>query len=484
MMLRSGIHKRRLFDSELQRRTSLEDSARKLQLQGSGSGCSDSVPASEAVLMLQAVWRGHLDRVECAKRKGRSKPFGYYTHTLGLSYIPEVRTSRQVSWGQWLFDVFDEPNSSNFAYTVSLVIIATIGLSIFGFIMETVATFYFEHMRVIEAVEVFCTAVFSVEYCCRLAVCEKGGISLVQFMLSPFNALDLLAILPFYIELVLKSAGFSNAPTLRALRVVRLIRVVRVFKLGRYAAGMRLTAKALIASSQAISVLVFLLGMGCVVFSSALYHFERMSCPLTETLSAADLISYAQECDDAYNRGWSPQFGLCCTADGSPNDFPSIIAAMWWAMVTMTSVGYGDVYPKTSQGKCLGFVVMLTGMVVIALPVAIVGQKFQDVYESHRLETAKDAAAARMAVPGEQWSLVPTSDAVEKLRNLHIKDSALATSVTKLTLCLPEVWEQREQIMRGRIGERVKSERINAKTRRLLSGVEAQGDVSTSEPET
>jgi len=213
--------------------------------------------------------------------------------------------------------------------------------------------------------------------------------------------------------------------------------------------------------------------MGVVLFASALFYAERMSCPEFEEMSTLDLERYAADCADLFNKGVSPRYGLCCNDSGSPNDFPNIMAAAWWAMVTMTSVGYGEVVPRTSQGKCIGFVVMLTGMLVIALPAAIVGQKFQDAYESHNMDSAKDAAAARMRVPGERWTLVPSSDITARLKALKIKDSATANSVAKFTMCLVEVWEQREQEMRARRYQLEVHDEINANLSRLLTGIQA-----------
>merc|ERR1719424_900212 len=95
--------------------------------------------------------------------------------------------------------------------------------------------------------------------------------------------------------------------------------------------------------------------MGVVLFSSALYYLEKLSCPELETLSRTQFLLYEGECHDDFNRGYSPSFGLCCTEESSPNDFPSVVAAFWWSLVTMTSVGYGEVYPRTTLGKCVGF---------------------------------------------------------------------------------------------------------------------------------
>merc|ERR1711881_696010 len=83
--------------------------------------------------------------------------------------------------------------------------------------------------------------------------------------------------------------------------------------------------------------------------------------------------------------------GLCCDEFDSPNDFRSIIDAFWWSFVTMTTVGFGDVYPRTWLGKVVGTFSMLSGILIIALPVAIVGRKFQEIYESYAGEEKSTA---------------------------------------------------------------------------------------------
>jgi hypothetical protein len=235
---------------------------------------------------------------------------------------------------------------------------------------------------------------------------------------------------------------------------------------------MRIMGKALRRSSQPLSVLVFVLLMGVILFSSALYHVERLSCPDRDDMTASELEKYGIECDDPFYKGVSPSHGLCCTEDSTPNDFPSIIAASWWSMVTMTSVGYGDVYPKTTLGKFVACVNMFVGVMLIALPVAIVGKKFQDVYETHDLENEKLQSSLKMKSTGEVWSLKPPSDVIQRLRHLRIKDSDLASSVSDLTCCLEQLWEEREQLSREYKGELERAEEASTNLQRLLKDLE------------
>jgi voltage-gated potassium channel Kch len=389
----------------------------------------------EAALKIQACWRGrrsrnavkkrlHKQKSENTKRKDRKKNWGFYTHSLALTSsapnaLLDLESPSSTRRSIWL--LLEEPSSSKAAQALSILCIFFIVISITGFILETVPEYYDASPVAWAALEVACTGIFTLEYLGRLAVCEEGSVSHLRFILSPMNVFDLMAVLPFYVELTLSSSGVQDTPFLRVFRLVRLARVIRIFKLGRYATGMRLFGEALAQSGTAISVLVFLLCMGVVVFSSALFYVEKLSCPEVDELMVHEKTKYDIECADEFYKGVSPTFGLCCTEDSHPADFPSVISAFWWSLVTMTSVGYGEVYPRTTLGKSVGFIAMLVGMVLIALPVAIVGQKFQDVYDNHDLEEAKRRAAVRMKVMGEVWSLVPASNVLSKMKKMKIK---------------------------------------------------------------
>mmetsp|Transcript_109638 Transcript_109638/g.338441 ORF Transcript_109638/g.338441 Transcript_109638/m.338441 type:complete len:478 (+) Transcript_109638:78-1511(+) len=428
----------------------------------------------KAAVKIQSIWRGHHERNYTERRRCRSKPWGYFTHTLVLTYVPPGRNSSipGISSKRKIYLLLEEPSSSRAATLVSVVIVSTIVCSIGTFMLETLPELYSSATELWIMIEIICTLIFTAEFGFRLGVCDEGGLSRLRFLTTPLNFFDMLAILPFYLDVVLKSLGITHTVILGLPALVRFIRLVRIFKLGRYASGMRLMGEAILHSTQAISVLVFLLCMGVVLFSSALFHVERLSCPMREELSDQDLREYAQECADDYNRGVSPKYGLCCTEESAPNNFPSIVAAAWWSMATMTTVGYGEIYPRTTLGKCVGFFAMLVGMVLIALPVAIVGQKFTDIYESHDHDEAKrHRTGARLVAENKVWSLVPSSEVLHSLRHLPIKDPSLAAAVGKLAHSLEEVWEEREQLGRHRRFTVDRHEAVCGKALRLLDGM-------------
>jgi len=431
------------------------------------------VTQDEAAVKIQSVWRGRKQRADCQKRRDRNKPWGYYTHTLGLTYLSACRGENSAKLNKRsIYLLLEVPDSSWQAQILSAFIIVMIVVSITAFVLETVPGVYDESPTAWFTLEVFCTAVFTIEYTCRLAVCEESKLTRLMFATQALNVCDLIAILPFYLEILLSGIGVQETSIVRVLRVVRLFRVTRVFKLGRYASGMRLMGTALKNSSQAISVLVFLLCMGVMIFSSALYHVEKLSCPERKGMIATDLNQYLHECAEVFNRGWSPRFGLCCNEHGAPNDFPSIIAASWWSVVTMTSVGYGEVYPRTALGKCVGFVAMLVGMVLIALPVAIVGQKFQDVYETHGASEPKFRGFSKLLGTDEAWTLVPPSDICSRLKKLRLKDPTLTSSVLTMVARLEDSWEVREVLGRERKIGFERQTMMNTSLRKVISGME------------
>merc|ERR1719171_971262 len=169
--------------------------------------------------------------------------------------------------------------------------------------------------------ETLCTAIFTAEYVLRFLVCDVAGVKKMQFVKDPLNVFDLIAIAPFYIQLAFSMV--EDARALRILRAVRLIRLFRIFKLSRYSSGMRMMAEAIRDSVQALWVLIFILSIGIILFSSMIYYVEKMECPARETLDKAAVEQYLLECVTS-SSGFSETYGLCCDDYDSPLMFPSI----------------------------------------------------------------------------------------------------------------------------------------------------------------
>eukprot|EP01062_Namystynia_karyoxenos_P012351 TRINITY_DN1443_c0_g2_i1.p1 TRINITY_DN1443_c0_g2~~TRINITY_DN1443_c0_g2_i1.p1 ORF type:complete len:1477 (+),score=323.44 TRINITY_DN1443_c0_g2_i1:73-4431(+) len=267
--------------------------------------------------------------------------------------------------------LFSDPTSSLWARVVSGFFMLLILLSTATFLLETVPKFssdkdYGDPARacmwfVIESIFI---AFFSFEYFVRWAT--EPWETIGAFPVDPFNIVDLIAIAPFYLELV--ASGFK-APCgatseeeddagfgldLRFIRVVRLARVFRVMKLGRNLDATRVLTKTFSRSREALMVPFFFLLLGMIVFSSLIYLVEQGD---------------YRESEDRY-------FITDSQGHEAEAVYPSIPDSLWWALVTMTTVGYGDVTPRTALGKAINSMAMMFGVLFFAMPIAIVGAEF------------------------------------------------------------------------------------------------------------
>lgn len=270
--------------------------------------------------------------------------------------LPENEFQRRV----WL--LFEYPESSTAARLIAIFSVVIILLSIVIFCLETLPEF--KHYRLVnETIEEddipkFGEPFFIIETCCiiwftselmvRFASCpEKIG-----FFKNIMNLIDIVAIIPYFITLgtVIADENKSNnqAMSLAILRVIRLVRVFRIFKLSRHSKGLQILGQTLKASMRELGLLIFFLFIGVILFSSAVYFAE---------------------------------------ADAEQTHFKSIPDAFWWAVVTMTTVGYGDMRPIGVWGKLVGSLCAIAGVLTIALPVPVIVSNFNYFY--HR-ETESD----------------------------------------------------------------------------------------------
>ncbi|XP_044534226.1 potassium voltage-gated channel subfamily A member 6 [Gracilinanus agilis] len=202
-------------------------------------------------------------------------------------------------------------------------------------------------------VETLCIVWFTFELLVRFSACPSKP----AFFRNIMNIIDLVAIFPYFItlgtELVQQqeqqpgstgggsSQNGQQAMSLAILRVIRLVRVFRIFKLSRHSKGLQILGKTLQASMRELGLLIFFLFIGVILFSSAVYFAE---------------------------------------ADDDDSLFSSIPDAFWWAVVTMTTVGYGDMYPMTVGGKIVGSLCAIAGVLTIALPVPVIVSNFNYFY--------------------------------------------------------------------------------------------------------
>ncbi len=217
-----------------------------------------------------------------------------------------------------------------------LAILLLIALNVLVVILETVDSINAEFGECFHLFEIVSVVIFTIEYGARLWVCTlKAGYrhpvtGRLRFALTPLALIDLIAILPYFLPL------FFNID-LRCIRAMRLFRIFRILKIGRYSESMKVFVRVFRAKKEELLITLFTVFVMLVISSSVMYAVEN---------------------------------------EVQPEKFSSIPATMWWALITLTTVGYGDVFPVTIAGKILGGVLALLGVGLFALPAAILASAF------------------------------------------------------------------------------------------------------------
>ena len=202
------------------------------------------------------------------------------------------------------------------------------------------------------------------------------------------NLIDLSACLPFWIGVVTEIINpDSDGAALGFIRVIRLVRIFRVFKFGRYSQGIQMFTGAIAKSTQPLSVLLFMLVLSVILLSSIMYMAEGEIGVIATNVNATNHDAYVEL---LYWTGVDATTHLHC--------FGTIPRTFWWAVITMTTVGYGDCYPITIGGKMLAMMTTVLGVLILALPITVIGSNFQkmvEMYEEesgmlHQFDTSED----------------------------------------------------------------------------------------------
>lgn len=213
-----------------------------------------------------------------------------------------------------------ENSDTRLGKTFDLTIQALIVLSLVSFSIETLPSISDDTRTLLRNFEIFSVVVFTVEYIARILVATNKK----SFIFSFFGIVDLCAILPFYL---------ATSLDLRSLRSFRLLRLVRILKLARYSDATKRFHRAFIIMKEELAlfffstlIIIYLTGVG-------IYYFENPT---------------------------------------QPDAFSSVFHSLWWAVVTLTTVGYGDIYPITVGGKIFTFFILFIGLGIVSIPAGIV----------------------------------------------------------------------------------------------------------------
>lgn len=207
-----------------------------------------------------------------------------------------------------------------FDLSIQLLIIA----SLVTFSIETLPDLDADTRTWLSAFETVTVVIFTVEYLLRLAVADHK----LRFVFSVFGIIDLVSILPFYL---------SSGVDLRSVRAVRMLRLFRVLKLARYSRAIRRVHRALLIAREELILFV------CVTL-------------LLLYLAAVGIYYFGNE--------------------AQPKQFASVFHSLWWAVATLTTVGYGDVYPVTVGGRIFTFFVLMIGLGVVSIPAGLIASAF------------------------------------------------------------------------------------------------------------
>ena len=255
--------------------------------------------------------------------------------TVPRRYSSYKRIKRQV---HLLLDPTD--GGTSWDKLVNAVIVVLILANLLTVCMETVESLYVTYKNYFEGFELFSVIVFSLEYLLRLWSCTsvrkyKHPIrGRLRFMFSPGALVDLAAILPFYLPL--------SSLDLRSLRLLRMVRFMRFFKLARFLNASRVIRRVFTSKRDELLISVLMVFALIVLAASLMYFVEH---------------------------------------DAQPDKFSSIPETMWWSVATLTTVGYGDVYPVTGVGKTLTACISILGIGMFALPAGILASGFSEEFK-------------------------------------------------------------------------------------------------------
>lgn len=234
------------------------------------------------------------------------------------------------------------------SHFVDSFIILLVFLNIIAIALESVDSFSQNYHDFFVYFEVFSVMVFTIEYLIRIWVCTEDEEyshpiwGRIRFMFTPLMILDLCAILPFYLAIFVGDSRF--------LRVLRLARILRLTKLARYYKSFGLLGDVLYERREDLILTLFFISILLVFSSFTIYFFEH---------------------------------------EAQPDAFPNIPAALWWGVITLTTIGYGDIYPITLVGKIFTSIIAITGLGLFALPAGILGAGFIEQVQKRKEEREK-----------------------------------------------------------------------------------------------
>ncbi len=216
--------------------------------------------------------------------------------------------------------IFEADTPAGKLFDISLLFVILISVLIV--MLESVTSVTAGQLQILKILEWVITAIFTIEYILRIIIVEKP----FRYIFSFYGIIDFLSVIPTYLGLII-----VGSQSLMVIRILRLLRVFRILKLTRYTQAGGFLMRAIWASRAKISVFVFFMMIIVVIMGTIMYLIE-----------------------------------------GETNGFSSIPLSIYWAIVTLTTVGYGDISPQTPLGQFMASIIMIIGYAIIAVPTGII----------------------------------------------------------------------------------------------------------------
>jgi len=246
---------------------------------------------------------------------------------------------------QRVYEILEGTTNDRITKGFQIFIITLIAVNVLVVIIETEESVLDEYGYLFTPFEIFSIVVFTAEYAGRIIVCklnpkyQNSKYARIRILFTPMMLVDLAAILPFFLPFVVVDVRF--------IRIIRLLRLFRLFKLARYSDPMQTLGEVFKSKAGDLAVAFFILFIVLIFASSLMYHAEH---------------------------------------EAQPEVFSSIPASMWWGVITLTTIGYGDTYPVTVMGKIVAGGVAVLGIAVYAIPTGIMASAFTEELRKKRKE--------------------------------------------------------------------------------------------------
>ncbi|XP_067469620.1 potassium voltage-gated channel subfamily S member 3a [Thunnus thynnus] len=300
--------------------------------------------------------------MELAEDKGwdqGSEDQQFHSSDSSIEELSALDEDIEMFEGSWCADVrrniwiqLENPGHSTSAKAMAVASLSVVIVSIVAMCVHSMPDFHQVDLNekeienpVLTFFENLCVLFFSAEYILRLAVAPSAR----KFLCSPLNIIDLMSVMPFYVTLACDIADEGENTDLenvgKVVQILRLMRVFRILKLARHSAGLRSLGATLRHSSREVGLLILFLSVGISMFSALIY---------------------------------------CAEKESPDSELQTIPIGWWWATISMTTVGYGDTFPVTLGGKIIGTLCIICGLLIVALPITNIFNKFSKFYERQK----------------------------------------------------------------------------------------------------